>query len=297
MLPKIIIGAIVLLLIAALSFAGLTIRRNLPFQEIIPLDKGIAVINAARWYNDKLSIALKSGNGKSITGKYDQDGFCIFKNLDNGTDYTVEIKRTDLKGSILYKKKLAMISPKKDGVEYLVLVGASVGKSWSFDKLTERNKLVPNIVLGNRTQYDFDKSSSIDALIKTPVPVTGVIIKECAAYFPRDIEQSKKMIKTWIGKLRSAGIAPILATVVPVTKEHDTGHPKRCDSIWEFNDFIRRYAFREKIPILDLEKALRISEQDRHLRDEYAQPDGLHLVKKAYDEALDGLVSTLLKKF
>jgi len=297
MLPKMLISALaILLIIAVLSFVWLSKQRDIPFQEVIPLDKGAAVINAAQWYNDKLSICLTSGNGKIIDGKYDQTGFCIFKDLVNGTDYTVEIKRTDLKGKILYKKMLAVITPQNSGVKYVVLVGASVGRSWSFDKLTERSKLLNNIVLGNRTKYDFDKSSSIEALVKTPVPVTGVIIKECAAYFPHDIEPAKKMIKAWVDQLRGSGIAPILATVVPVTKAHDKNHPDRYNSILEFNGFIRLYAGNQKILLLDLEKAVRINEKDRHLREEYAQPDGLHLVQKAYDEVLDRLVSPLMEK-
>jgi len=45
-----------------------------------------------------------------------------------------------------------------------------------------------------------------------------------------------------------------------------------------------------------LEKAVRISDTDRHLREEYAQPDGSHLVKKAYDEALDKIAVQLIKE-
>jgi hypothetical protein len=42
--------------------------------------------------------------------------------------------------------------------------------------------------------------------------------------------------------------------------------------------------------VLGLEKAVRISDMDDHLKNEYAQLDGLHLMRKAYDEALDRIV-------
>jgi hypothetical protein len=47
--------------------------------------------------------------------------------------------------------------------------------------------------------------------------------------------------------------------------------------------------------VLDLEKAVRISDMDHHLKNEYTQSDGLHLMKKAYDEALDGIVLPMIK--
>ena len=62
----------------------------------------------------------------------------------------------------------------------------------------------------------------------------------------------------------------------------------------KFNDFIREYALLEGIEVLDLEKALRKSDRDRHLRDEFAMEDGLHLVATAYKQALDELVLPLI---
>ena len=41
--------------------------------------------------------------------------------------------------------------------------------------------------------------------------------------------------------------------------------------------------------VLGLEKAVRISDMDDHLKNEYAQSDGLQLMRKAYDEAPDGI--------
>jgi lysophospholipase L1-like esterase len=56
----------------------------------------------------------------------------------------------------------------------------------------------------------------------------------------------------------------------------------RLRDLAAFNDWIRKYALEQNLPILDLEKALRISETDRRLRDDFDGGDGLHLNQNAY---------------
>jgi hypothetical protein len=286
---------LIIIAVGGLIPVVLGLRREMPFQEIIPLDKGAAVINAAQWNMDKIVVQIYSGKERLKKGTVGRDGVCLFRDLLNGKGYRIEIKRKDLKGRILYKKLDAEVTPRLGGVRYYILVGASVGKAWEFEKLTERLNIKEGIVLGNRTKYDFDKSSAIESIIENPVPVSGVIIKECAAYFPRELVSSQEMIKGWAEKLALHGIKPILATVVPVTEDHDKKHPGRFNSIIKFNDFIREYALKKGIQILDLEKALRIGEGDRHLKGEYAATDGLHLVKKAYSERLDRFALPILE--
>jgi len=196
---------------------------------------------------------------------------------------------------LLYKKLKKQVIPKPGEIKYLALVGASVGKAWNFPHLVDRYNLGENIVLGYRCKYDFDKSAELNTLLKAPFPVSGIIIKECSAYFPRELKPSEERIKAWVKGIRSHGITPILATVVPVTRERDKASPGKFQSILAFNDFIRDYAAKEHLPVLDLERAVSISDTDRHLREEYAQPDGSHLVKKAYDEALDKIAVELIK--
>jgi len=41
---------------------------------------------------------------------------------------------------------------------------------------------------------------------------------------------------------------------------------------------------------LGLEKAVRISNMNDHLKNEYIQSDGFHVMRKANDEARDGIV-------
>jgi len=46
--------------------------------------------------------------------------------------------------------------------------------------------------------------------------------------------------------------------------------------------------------VLDLEKAAKVSDMDHHLKNEYAQLDGLHLLRRANDEALVGIVLSII---
>jgi hypothetical protein len=297
MLSRILVITVIIVIVTILGWKGLAMRKEIPSQEVVPLNRAVAVINGeSADLAERLQIKIHRGVKNSEKLTYDKKGICLIKGLSNQEHYTIEIRRSDMKGMLLYRPLEITVAPRESGSKYIVLVGASVGKAWKFEEIPNRLSWKSDIILGFRAKYDFDKSDIIDSLIALPVPVSGVIIKECAAYFPRDIEQSKKLIKEWVALLTSHQITPILATIVPVTKEHDAKHPGRLITILEFNDFIRQFAFQEKILVLDLEKAVRMSEMDRHLKNEYAQPDGLHLVRKAYDEALDGIVFPMISR-
>lgn len=292
---RIIFSCIIIILILFILTRAGNMRKDIPFQEIVPLDGKIAVINAGNWFKDTMQVSVKSENGNISTQKYNESGLCLFEGLENDKDYTVTINRTDFKGRILYKKTRKTVIPSKPGKDYIILVGASVGKEWGFDRLNERMAVDSGVVLGSRTIYEFDKRPEIDAIINLPVPVKAVIIKECAAYFPRDIQDSKENIKSWIDTLRARGIIPVVATTVPVTKAHDEKNPGKFDGIMEYNDFIRRYAYRENLAVLDLEKALRISDVERHLNTDFAQEDGLHVGPEGY-KSLDAIGVELIKE-
>ena len=280
--------------VALLFWEDSRMKREIPFQEVIPFDKGVCVVNGGKWYLDKLEVKLISNNSLIQKKFYDKEGLCLFDGLAEGKEYSIEIDRTDLKGRILYRKMRVKIDPEIKEASYFVLVGASVGRAWEFQKIPARLGLGKGLIFGNRTKYEFDKTSEIEALTKMPIIPSGVIIKECAAYFPREASAGQELIKKWVMILRSHGIKPILTTVVPVTKEHDTRNPGRFDSLLKFNDFIKEYALQENIPLLDLEKALRLDANDRHLKTEYAASDGLHLVERAYREVLDQLVIPII---
>lgn len=293
---KYLIGIFLFLIVFLLAAILLSKRRDLPFQEVIALDKGIAVVNAQQWFMKDLKIVCRKQNRDIREQDFDDKGVAVFFGLENGHEYTITIYRTDLKGRLLYKPYNKTVKPHEGGDKYYILVGASIGKNWKFEKLPERLEMSNDIILGNRTIYQFNKTKSIKDIINLPFPVTGVIIKECSAYFPRNLEESKKKIFQWIELLKAKGIQPFLATTVPITEKLAHGMSGRQNSLEKFNDFIRQYGKREATPVLDLEKALRKSRTNRHLREDFAREDGVHLVDKAYKKALDPLVLPLLKK-
>jgi lysophospholipase L1-like esterase len=86
----------------------------------------------------------------------------------------------------------------------------------------------------------------------------------------------------------------VLATVVPVTRGHAAAEPGRAEAVWAFNDWLRELAEASGVPLLDLEAALRCSTADRHLDEQLASPDGLHLRRAAYRTRLDPLILPLL---
>lgn len=190
----------------------------------------------------------------------------------------------------------------------VVLIGASVGGAWRIASLGERvgdDRYVFEFVHGGS---QFDKSEKIREVLSRSgrdgekAAADAVILKECAAYFPGDMDLCKELIESWIRECRKRGVVPVPATVVPVTRLHAykifAGYPllrgknplkygwpwaqKRARSIWEYNDWVRRYAEMEGLVVLDLEAALRHSEKDRYLRGDLARVDGLHLKPQAY---------------
>ena len=63
-------------------------------------------------------------------------------------------------------------------------------------------------------------------------------------------------ISNWVEMLKKRSVVPILATCVPVTRENDEKTPGRQKSINGFNEFIRSYAQKKKLAVLDLQNAL-----------------------------------------
>ncbi len=195
----------------------------------------------------------------------------------------------------------------RDGKRHVLLLGASVGYGWDVPHLTDRIE-APGYVFEMVPHYRCDKSPALDEILMRPkrkfkltktyflgffraAPQKPdlLIIKECAAYFPRDIKETSGQVIQWLSRIKAAGIEPGLATIVPVTEAHAKGKPGRLESIWAYNDWVRTYAAENHLKLLDLEKALRISETNRSLRPEFTSGDGLHLNGDAY-KILDRIV-------
>jgi len=173
--------------------------------------------------------------------------------------------------------------PPRIAEKRVIVVGASVAKAWRLHLRFPR--------LRTLDLYQFDKSPSIARAIAARPD--AILIKECAAYFPSD-GVDPALVERWLDEIRRAGIVPMLATVVPVTAAHAASAPGRAPALWVFNDWLRELAEREAIPLLDLEAALRVSAEDRHLSERLADPDGLHLPRETYRDVLDALIPPLL---
>ena len=193
----------------------------------------------------------------------------------------------------------------------VVLLGASIGQTWNLSAFPERVR-DKNYVVESFAVWQFDKYEMLDEVLMRPerkfhltrtylkslfqpapqLPDT-IILKECSAYFPGEPRQQKELVKKWVGQVSHAGVQPILATSVPVTRKRSEMDKGKMDGIREYNDWIRNYAKDQRIPLLDLELALRADPVERYLRDDLTSGDGSHLNAKAY-EILDSLLHKTL---
>lgn len=183
----------------------------------------------------------------------------------------------------------------------VLLLGASVGQEWQIEGLAgrsgdgrfqfeavqawkyDKSEVLEEVLLRPKRKYKSAKSYITGFFGPSPVPPDAIIIKECAAYFPGDMPRYKSLIPKWVAEIRASGKLVALATVVPVTSEHAKRKPGRIEAIREYNDWIKSYAASEKLPLVDLEAALREDDKGRFLKAEYTSGDGLHLNRKAYD--------------
>ncbi len=205
---------------------------------------------------------------------------------------------------ILISEVYAMEPPK-----HVVLLGASVGRSWHIEDLPARIG-IQNYRFEYVSAYQFDKTEALQRILqRSGNKSDAIFIKECAAYFPRDQVQYQAQMKKWVELCKEARVIPIPTTVVPVIKGGSLqlraketikwllGKPtleSRLDGLLQYNDWIRSFAKKEGLAILDLEAALRTNEEDRSLRIDLHSGDGLHLNKKAYD-LLDRIVLPTLE--
>jgi len=207
------------------------------------------------------------------------------------------------------------------GKKHILLLGASIGKSWNIPTLPQRMdnyKFIFEYVHGGA----FNKTESLKKIIERRKNRPDVIIiKECAAYFPGDINEYKKLVKSWVEDCLAVNIIPVLTTVIPVTRLNSfkqvfidiikSRNPLRFGNPFKFsrnkvillyNDWVKvfsnensiacldlesavRYSKKNRFlrECLDLESAVRYSKKNRFLREDLAKIDGLHLNRKAYN--------------
>ena len=278
----------ILCILALILVAGVyMIRKDFPYDiEVVPVNNGLWIVNITDWADKDCYVIVESELGQKKVLLSADKGLVKIDGLKNSTPYNLKIYRHDILGRIKYRSLVKRSAHRNETDKYIVLVGASVGKTWDLPGLAER-KMDFRVAYGYRGQYAFDKSNIIKKLVDSPLKPDAVIIKECAAYFPRDTNPSIDMIKQWINILNTSGIQPILATVVPVTKEHDADrNGSRMESINSFNESIRKYSIDNGIPLLDLQQILS-NKDEGYLQERFAVPDGLHLKAETYHKHLD----------
>ncbi len=179
----------------------------------------------------------------------------------------------------------------------ILLIGASVGKDWEFGQFPSRAGLT-QVRAEYRGLYQFDKTPLLMEQLQAGAGLPdAIILKECAAYFPMDQAAGRQWMSGWVQACRAAGVEPVPATVAPVLRPVEKtgilpalvrkirGRPavlERLAGILEFNDWIRSYAHEQELALLDLERSLRGSDEDRSLRPDLHSGDGLHLNRNAY---------------
>lgn len=185
----------------------------------------------------------------------------------------------------------------------VVLIGASIGEAWDLPELPRRTHSA-GYQFEALQAWQFDKSDVLNEVLMrperkfkltrtyfkgffkpSPQPADVIVMKECSAYFPRDLpmHDKQKLIDRWVHLIKGRNIKPVLATSVPVTKARAAAEPGKQQGVLAFNDWVREYARKNGVVLLDLEAATRTDSRDRYLRDDFAVADGSHLNRKAYD--------------
>ena len=207
------------------------------------------------------------------------------------------------------------MNSKENNRIHITLIGASIGKAWNLSAL-------PGRMNDDRYFFEYvngggwDKSAGLKEIVsRQRGKPDAIIIKQCSAYFPGDVELYKGLMKQWVVECRGANIIPILCTVIPVTRLHSfTSIPRhilrgrhpfkdgnpfrqlRAEEVFKFNDWIRDHCRKSSLKFIDLEAAVRMSRENRYLRRDLARLDGLHLKADAY-RLLDRMVFGELSDF
>jgi len=200
---------------------------------------------------------------------------------------------------------------RKTDTAHVVLIGASIGQGWHLAEWPDRAK-ASGFTAESIPAWQFDKTAVVDEVLMRPSrkfrPTRTylksllqppprkpniVILKECSSYFPGDLAVYERSVQAWVSRLQAKQIKVILATVVPVTRVRSEQSPGKQESLLKYNEWVRQYAQRHDIMLLDLESALRTDDSGNYLRDEFATSDGSHLNAAAYAKLDDVLRKTL----
>jgi hypothetical protein len=100
-------------------------------------------------------------------------------------------------------------------------------------------------------------------------------------FFAGDTEQYQHQFMSWVELLRTVGVQVVIVTTAPVAEPTEyvprakifvkrlIRKPTQLDSIVQFNEWLKEYAQRGRIPVFDLWAQLQRSNSERWLRSEY----------------------------
>jgi len=268
-------------------------RKEMPFDfRVVNITGDLFIHNKTIWNTRSLNVHYKIDGKNGSTTLDGTTNTAVIHEVKAAGTILLKITRKDLKGKLLYKTFVyegKIPEPKK---EYIVFIGASIGRDWKLEELYERQPSTRDIAILYWPEYKFNKKDIIDHVLKIPIKPKMVLLKECAAYFPRDEKKSIDEIADWFISLNKAGIKPVAMTTVPVTRIHDKLQIGRADSIYQYNNLIRQ----SKLDLLDLAIILGVkSDSGKFLIDKFANEDGLHLNSDAYFALDQALVEFLIR--
>lgn len=255
-------------------------RKSLPYDfRIIRLDNKLFIHNKVIWNSRDLDVHYAINGNKGTVTLEGNSNTAILPLPDGTVKIKVKISRKDLKGRLLYRPFLYDgLAPAKKN-RYIVFIGASIGRDWKIEQLPERQPALKDVAILFWPEYQFDKTRIVDHVMKIPIKPDAILIKECAAYFPLNIEQAGKEYLDWFELLKKNNLKAVAVTTVPVTISNEKQNPGRAESIYAFNSFLKSSG--EKV--YDLVPTLSDPQTGgMFLQESLAQEDGLHLNQKAY---------------
>lgn len=255
-------------------------RKTLPYDfRIIRLDNKLFIHNKVIWNSRDLDVHYAINGNKGTVTLEGNSNTAILPLPDGTVKIKVKISRKDLKGRLLYRPFLYEgLAPAKKN-RYIAFIGASIGRDWKIEQLPERQPALKDVAILFWPEYQFDKTRIVDHVMKIPIKPGAILIKECAAYFPLNIEQAGKEYLDWFELLKKNNLKAVAVTTVPVTISNEKQNPGRAESIYAFNSFLKSSG--EKV--YDLVPTLSDPPTGgMFLQESLAQEDGLHLNQKAY---------------
>ena len=118
---------------------------------------------------------------------------------------------------------------------HVTLIGASIGQGWQLAEWPTRAP-APGFTAEAIAAWQFDKTEAVEetlmrpatkfrltrtylkSVFQPPPKADIVILKECSAYFPGNLEVYKDSIRKWVRQIQASKLPVMLATVVPVTR-------------------------------------------------------------------------------